>query len=239
MIRYEEDIYNSNCLDDNDKAYIKNNDILDCYYYCEGHDYTEMTNIAGSRDKSITNVCEFKSQMKPNDEKVICRCIYKLSKDNSNCKNCELYNSMKMYTLDNKFNIEVLDYELPTCRGTKRNIDIILKYDNVVYFTEVKPVDNPESLLRMCFEIITYSNVINHWFDKNNEVLKLYFENKFKIDDIKKYNKAILFFEGSKQEKIFNDPNAEIYTKRIIRDENITVFCAKIIEDKLQIEKVN
>ena len=236
MLRYnDKDAYNSKNIDKNAKKYLDDESSLDTSFYILNNEYTSYDNIIGKRES--VDKCKFTSTFKSENEKVICRCFYKLSRKNK-CTICPHYGLMNKYVIDS---YEVLDYELPTARGSKRNVDLILKdNEGKVLFVEVKPKCSDESLLRMCFEILTYTSVLNYWISKKNEQIFRYLKEKLNLKEPFTFSKAIMFFKGSKQEEIWNDCNSEIYTKQIIKNHSIDVLCIEENErKKYSIKKVN
>ena len=142
-------------------------------------------------------------------EKRIGRCLfYKNMKGIvKSCENCvlkECYNIKKgTYTITN--------YEIPayyTGSGIGE-IDLIISDENFDYATEVKPhtkeskKDNPETLLRMIAEILTYT----YDFEEG------------------KYKKAIAFFENTPQYKEYQEKNPKI--RELIKLADINVFLFK------------
>lgn len=116
-------------------------------------------------------------------EKRICKCLFYHNKDDvikacNKCNKCKYNDYYKI--VDSPFTIS--DYEDPSFYEGKGigEVDLVIKYDNNLYATEVKPHNkenkgNDESILRMIAEILTYTY--------NNP----------------KYKKAIAFFNNTPQ----------------------------------------
>lgn len=127
--------------------------------------------------------------------------------------------------------------EVPvSCSSTDTigEIDLILEYNGTAYCTEVKLAWNPESLLRMVAEIVTYYSLVG-----DNPAF------------IKKYGigckRAIMFTKGSEQYfQWFGVKDDKPYKhkacdelKSLINDNDIAVFCIEDITDGYVITKLN
>lgn len=159
-------------------------------------------------------------------EKRWCRCLVNFTKTENTNKSCDKCFLKKEYAKPIE-NARFTDFEVPasSSSGDKiGEIDVILEYEGKEYCTEVKPKWNGESLLRMIAEIITYCHVRKE-----------------------KRDKAIMFEKGSEQYwQWTGQKNGKPYRhaareqiKKIIKDNDITVFC---IEDKgntYRLEKLN
>ncbi len=142
-------------------------------------------------------------------EKRICRCLFYKNMDGveKDCNSCvleQLYNVKKgRYTITN--------YEIPAYYSGKGigEIDLIISDEEFEYATEVKPhtkedkKDNPETLLRMIAEILTYI----YGFEEG------------------KYKKAIAFFENTPQYNEYQEQNPKIM--ELLKLADISVFLFK------------
>ena len=119
-------------------------------------------------------------------EKTICRCMFHFARKDTECNKCGLEKKW----LNNSADIKICEYEYPTNSKWTGvgGIDLVLKYKNKFYATEVKPPKSRETLCRMFAEILTYT----HDADNLKKILK--------TDSL---IPAICFFEGSLQEKDF------------------------------------
>lgn len=161
-------------------------------------------------------------------EKRFCRCLTNFSADkNKTCESCVLKNEYGRIAKDVSFE----DFEVPVSSSGKDHIgeiDLIMKYDDELFGVEVKPVWNSESLLRMVCEIETYFYVLD-----NNEAFNIIYP------DCKK---AIMFMAGSEQEKQFSDSKYKYYaknTREIIKQRGLTVFSLKILDNSIEVNKLN
>lgn len=152
-------------------------------------------------------------------EKRWCRCFYFTNAENGtpHCEKCALRDT-EGYHSKIAGNFRVADYEFVVTATTGYglgNIDLILTDDNFAYFTEVKPKDSKETLLRMFLEIETYYR------------MAMKSERYKSVTSNKPVRKAILFFKGSEQEKAFLDPDKAVNTKKLLKLFGITVFRAE------------
>ena len=88
-------------------------------------------------------------------EKRICRCWNYFNKaDNGYCEQCQFGFKRK-----NIGNIAIIDYEVPTVFSMEQlgGIDWLLKKENDIIATEVKPPNSSETIVRMIAEILTYT----------------------------------------------------------------------------------
>lgn len=165
-------------------------------------------------DKNLTNE-------EAMTEKRLCRCLYFTNVKNGtpHCDKCALrIRNNEGYHSKITGNFRVIDYEFVVTATTGYgvgNIDLILADDNFAYFTEVKPKNSKETLLRMFLEIETYYR------------MAMKSERYKSVTGDKPVRKAILFFKGSEQEKAFLDSEKAVNTKKLLKLFGITVFCAE------------
>ena len=176
-------------------------------------------------------------------EKRLCRCLTHYSLNNPDCKNCKVKSNEFFGKVVEPTSARIIDFEIPVSIDGKDGIgeiDILLEKEGIYYCTEVKPIWNTETILRMVSEIITYTEILKEC----NREAKEAFQKKYNvsIDDCKK---AILFMEGSKQDnqwkpdqKYRNEYKASDRLRKIIKEQGITVFCLKIKDGKYFIDKV-
>lgn len=160
-----------------------------------------------------------KPEKKPSDgkEKRVCKCLYYYNKDPHNCDRnpeCDYLQRERRYRIQpGEYSIK--DYEVPAYSKVTDvgKVDMILEAkDGTLYATEVKPPeDNPESILRMIAEIITYTLCD---FQYKGE----------------KTHRAIAFFAGSDQEKEFNQDKNNKDLKALLDEAKISVFCFQEIK---------
>lgn len=160
-----------------------------------------------------------KPEQKPSDgkEKRVCKCLYYYNRDPSNCDRnpkCDYLLRKRRYRIQpGEYSIK--DYEVPAYAKVTGvgNVDMILEAkDGSLYATEVKPPeDNPESILRMIAEIITYTLC------------------DFKYKG-KKARRAIAFFAGSDQETEYSQDKDNEDLKALLKEAKISVFCFREIE---------
>ena len=149
-------------------------------------------------------------------EKRICKCLYFYNTDNKKqCGKCLEANNT-YFSLKIEGNFKIVSYEVvPLSRAENiGNIDILLSDGINYYATEVKPPRSDETLMRMVAEIMTYCNG-----DDINSSVKTAGDLPVK--------KAICFFEGSLQDKMYSDSDFEFYgknTKKLINLFGIKVF---------------
>jgi len=173
---------------------------------------------SGKFEPGQHNRCDgLKEEEKPSQgkEKRVCKCLYYFNSglptvcDPGKC----VYAGRKRRVVGH---YSIKDYEVP-CRYTVRgsgigNIDLLLEGPgedgaSTLYATEVKPPEgNPESLLRMIAEIITYT-----------------------LDGFtyggKKARRAIAFFEGSDQDREYAAQGETQVLKDLLKEAEISVFC--------------
>ena len=150
------------------------------------------------------------------DEDFICKCYYLCYKGV-----CPEPDKCKNYFVKPESDYSIIDYQIPPLQKICGKVDLILKKndkeDDNIYLTEVKPPKgNDETLLRMICEILTHYKTL-----KENKYFEKYCCDKYGITDPKIY-KAIMFFNGSKQESEYAKHKIEI--ERIIEDFDIKVF---------------
>ncbi len=117
---------------------------------------------------------------------------------------CLCYNSKQ-----NKGEIEIIDYQIPTTNGQKDNIDLFVRKGENFYITEVKTFGSNESILRCVLEIETY-------YEKLNDN----FLTKYKIKSWKNVKKAILIDKTSKSW----EQKDQAWAKNLLKKFNIKVF---------------
>lgn len=155
-------------------------------------------------------------------EKRICKCMYFYNTDNKKqCDKC-LEANEPFFSLKIEGNFKIVSYEVvPISRAENiGNIDILLSDGINYYATEVKPPKSDETLMRMVAEIMTYCNS----GDINPSVKK---------DGNLPVKKAICFFEGSMQDKMYSNSDFEFYgknTKKLIDLFGIKVFRLSVNE---------
>ena len=145
-------------------------------------------------------------------EDFICKCYYSCYKGV-----CPEPDKCKNYFDKPESDYSIIDYQIPPLQKNCGKVDLVLRKDDNIYLTEVKPPqNNDETLLRMICEILTHYKTL-----KKNKFYEKYCCDKYGITD-PKINKAIMFFECSNQESEYKNRNIEI--KRIIEDFDIKVF---------------
>ena len=177
-------------------------------------------------------------------EKRLCRCLALYSKENENCQKCQLFNN-EFFGKKIK-NAKVIDYEIPVTGDGKDGIgkiDLLFKYDEdgKIYFTEVKPQWNTETILRMVAEIITYAELLKRHCSEVNSAAEE-FRRKYNVP-VTDCQKAILFMENSKQQRFWTDEKYKYYVsdrlKKIIKEQNIAVFCLCMSGNNYYLKKYN
>lgn len=144
-------------------------------------------------------------------EKRLCKCLYYKNGKYHNpeeCGECDFPHEYRYGIIGDYF---IADYEVPAFYYGDGigEIDLVISNGKTRYATEVKPFKgNNETLLRMIAEIMTYT--IGY--------------------SVGEYEKAIAFFEDTKQSEEFENPVSEI--KELIQKAGITVFCFKKEEGK-------
>ena len=135
-------------------------------------------------------------------EKRLCKCLYYFNNNRTqNCDSCQFHDRYKLK------GFSIIDYEVPSFYYAPKigEIDLVIKYENENYATEVKPyAGNEEPLIRMIAEIMTYTDG---------------YEDKFK--------KAIGFFENSPQHDEYKALPADSKLKELLDAAQITVFLFK------------
>lgn len=148
-------------------------------------------------------------------EKRVCKCLYYYSKDPKGCERhpeCDYLKRGRRYRIHEDSEYRIEDYEIPPYDKSKvtgvGNVDLILKgQDGTLYATEVKPPEkNPESLLRMIAEIVTYTLC------------------DFKYKG-KETRRAIAFFDGSDQAEEYDQDKSDETLKALLKETDISVFC--------------
>lgn len=142
-------------------------------------------------------------------EKRLCKCLYYRNGAYHNPDECSKCDFQDRFDIVGDYRIS--DYEVPAHYYGKGigEIDLIISDGKKLYATEVKPYKgNDETLLRMVAEIMTYT--IGY--------------------PVGEYEKAIAFFEGTKQAGEFEDMTPEI--AELLQKAEITVFCFKEEEGK-------
>ena len=139
-------------------------------------------------------------------EKRLCKCMYYRNRELQKPEECGKCAFPLRYRYDIIGAYKIADYEVPAYyygKGIGR-IDLVISDGEMRYATEVKPEKgNSETLLRMIAEIMTYT--VGY--------------------PAGKYKRAIAFFEGTKQEKEFQNQMPEI--RELLQKADITVFCMK------------
>lgn len=136
-------------------------------------------------------------------EKRLCKCLYYRNRTQYP-KECEKCDFPDRYDIAGSY--QITDYEVPAYYYGEGigEIDLIISDGQKSYATEVKPYKgNKETLLKMIAEIMTYT--IGY--------------------PMGKYEKAIAFFEGTKQHDEFLNLIPEL--EELIQKAGITVFCFK------------
>lgn len=137
-------------------------------------------------------------------EKRLCKCLYYRNSIYHNPEECGQCGFQDRFDIIGEYRIT--DYEVPAYYYGKGigEIDLIISDGERLYATEVKPFKkNNETLLRMIAEIMTYT--IGY--------------------PVGKYEKAIAFFEGTRQAEEFKKSEPEIMG--LLQKAGITVFCFK------------
>jgi len=108
------------------------------------------------QDKHICCTMPHSASKKRVTEKRICRCWNYFNKEASSkdCMFCT-FGFKKV----NAGKYEIVDYEVPTVYSMEQlgGIDWLLKRDDDLFATEVKPPNSSETLIRMIAEILTYT----------------------------------------------------------------------------------
>lgn len=178
-------------------------------------------------------------------EKRLCRCLYYTNTDKVEkaCDDCPLKDKTKEgYRNKIVGDYKIVAYEyVPINKGKSiGNVDIILADDNYAYLTEVKrPTGNSESLLRMLLEIETYYRMTELQKVRSKESGKEPDYEQIEGIGKKELKKAILFFKGSIQDSDYHNDKFSQYTKLLLKDNDVTVFCAEVKDNKVYIEKVS
>lgn len=180
--------------------------------------------------------CGFSTESRT--EKRLCRCLRNYSPENPDCKHCKVRSNEFFGKIVDPVSARIIDFEIPVSIDGKDGIgkiDILLEKEGIHYCTEVKPLWNTETILRMVAEIVTYTEILKKCNKK--AFLEKY---KVSIDDCKK---AILYMEGSKQDEQWNSTrecskNKNEQLRTIIKESDITVFCLKLKDGKYFIDRV-
>lgn len=144
-------------------------------------------------------------------EKRLCKCLYYRNGKYHNLEECQKCDFPHEYRHSIIGDYSITDYEVPAFYYGDGigEIDMIISDGRIQYATEVKPLKgNNETLLRMVAEIMTYTAGY----------------------PAGKYEKAIAFFEGTKQAAEFENPAPEI--KELLSKAGIVVFCFIKLEEK-------
>lgn len=151
-------------------------------------------------------------------EKRICKCLYYYNRRSSeHCRpNCDYIVRDRRRHIQGEYTIK--DYEIPAYSGRIKDVgkvDMILEGSSgALYATEVKPPEgNPESLLRMIAEIVTYTLC------------------GFKYEG-RETQRAIAFFSGSDQEREYNLHKDDEDLRALLEEAAISVFCFQEVEGK-------
>lgn len=151
-------------------------------------------------------------------EKRICKCLYYYNRRPLEpCHpNCDYVVRDRRRRIQGEYTIK--DYEIPAYSGRIKDVgkvDMILEGPSGdLYATEVKPPEgNPESLLRMIAEIVTYTLC------------------GFKYEG-KETQRAIAFFSGSDQEREYNLHKDDEDLKTLLEETAISVFCFQEVEEE-------
>ncbi len=148
-------------------------------------------------------------------EKRVCKCLYYYSKDPRNCERhpeCDYLVRGRRCRVHEDSAYSVVDYEIPPYDKDKvpgvGNVDLILEdRDGIFYATEVKPPEgNPESLLRMIAEIVTYTLCDFQYKGKETR-------------------RAIAFFADSDQAREYDRDKNDKNLKALLEEMDISVFC--------------
>ncbi len=153
-------------------------------------------------------------------ERRVCKCLYYYSKDPRNCERhpeCDYLVRGGRCRIHEDSAYSIADYEIPPYVKKKvpgvGNVDLILKGpDGTFYATEVKPPEgNPESLLRMIAEIVTYTLCDFKYKGKTTR-------------------RAIAFFANSDQAREYDRDKNDEALKALLEEADISVFCFREIE---------
>lgn len=126
------------------------------------------------------NYCDFPRENYKSEritEKRICRCMKYYGQDKELCSRCE--SKMKW---NNTGELRITDYEVPMEYVIPKVGGIDLLIDNE-YAAEIKPKDNPETLVRMFAEILTYT------IDSNYSPAICFFESSRQMEDFQRYQR--------------------------------------------------
>lgn len=172
----------------------------------------------GKPDRSACTGLGAEDKESDGKEKRVCKCLYYYSKDPKNCEKhpeCDYLKRGRRYRIHETSEYRIEDYEIPPYDKVKGvgNVDLILKgQDGTLYATEVKPPEkNPESLLRMIAEIVTYTLC----------------DFKYKGQ---KTRRAIAFFEGSNQAEEYDHQKDDEDLRALLTEAKLTVFCFREVE---------
>lgn len=134
------------------------------------------------------------------NEDFICRCYY-LNYTGQCERNCS------RRFLKPSGDYQIIDYQIPPLNGNCGKVDLVIRDQNNLYLTEVKPpVRNEETLLRMICEILTHISTL-----KNNTNFHTYIRRRHNMCvDKNNVFPAIMFFLGSEQEREYQNCREEI-----------------------------
>jgi len=207
---------------------LSGNDYLDVIL--AGIDEIQPHNCVEYTHKECKNV---QREKKKRSEKRLCHCLALYDAFKTQCRECPL-RTLPGFGKRIR-NAEVVDYEIPVA-DCKRNIDLLLRYNDEYYCVEFKPRENEESILRMVAEILTYCAVLTR-----NECTSCAFTNKYNVRP-ELCKKAILFEEDSIQEKEWSRDyrySACDRLREIIREQDIAVLCLREGDDAYTIRPLD
>lgn len=157
--------------------------------------------------------CDFSSESSERvTEKRVCRCwnFYNKANCDAKCDTCPFEFKKK-----NIGSIEIDDFEYPTKFNIAHvgGIDWLLKDNDEIFATEVKPPKSDETIVRMLAEILTYT-----------------------VDS--DYKPAICFFTDSKQHCDYRKYKDNLDFQYIIKQTGIRVLCITFDEDSFEIHDI-
>lgn len=170
-------------------------------------------------------------------EAFLCRCYTRQS--TGNCTNPTCKNKMR-FSKDNEY--EIVDYQVPPVQGDCGRVDLVFKrkQEQKLYLVEVKPArnDSPERLLRMLCEILSYYYPLVDEQSRYRDYVtyrtcgaypsvtwKNFVKNRQKYPQNEAWAiiPAIAFFQGSPQEKEYQEHDCAIET--LLQKYGVAVFC--------------
>lgn len=152
-------------------------------------------------------------EYKPNwDEDFICKCYY-LCYTGRCQRDCERKFDKP------KSDYEIIDYQVPPLSKHCGKVDLLIRGDDTLYLTEVKPPQgNEETLLRMICEILTHASTL-----VGNRAFHVFAKESYGLDvSQENVRPAIMFFDGTAQQKEYENCCDEI--KKIIGKYGIKVL---------------